>query len=202
MKVNDFIYQYIATIAAVLTILLFMVALWHWLRSLWERLFLAKPRDKKVREDFTYHDVIVGTSYLVARAKAFVPDFIIGINRGGLIVGGIIAKHLEKLTHSIIVERNIREFEVNIAESAAFLKDSAALKDKKVLLVDDRLNSGNHMETAYEFLRERSCDVRKLVFAWVDHPSPKTTPDVWAYRAISEELTLPWERKATKWDAE
>ena len=76
-----------------------------------------------------------------------------------------------------------------------------ALSGKTVLLVDDRLYSGAHMAPAYKYLRSMGADVRRFVFAHVQHPSPQTAPDEYAYIADSSDIPFPWESTgSTQWD--
>src|SRR5438309_1628288 len=67
--------------------------------ALWDKFILAKRTDITVTAPFSYSDVQLGMSELVDNVSRFRPDIIIGVNRGGAIVGGILGKHLNKYVH-------------------------------------------------------------------------------------------------------
>jgi hypoxanthine phosphoribosyltransferase len=139
-------------------------------------------RDKSL----SYTDIELGLSILVKYAKQFDPQFIFGINRGGAIVGGLLAKQLDgwkNLLPNIILLHVDNGPPPSVIEqrhdAAAPLKfhrvpqvDDLSVDDlsnvrtrARALLVDDIGKTGSHMTLAYEYLREHHpcIEVRRLV---------------------------------------
>jgi len=151
--------------------------------------FKAKPFGKTVSANFTYEDVKIGVEQLVKFSFQFDPEEIVGINRGGAIVGGLIGKHLG------IVPRII---EVDPQTKRLWFSDIEELNGKRILLVDDRLADGDHMTAAYNYLLPQVKAIRKVTFAWIKIKQRQwigNGPDGYAYEADSEHRLLPWEPK-------
>jgi hypoxanthine phosphoribosyltransferase len=194
---SDFWTTYLSVIAAGVTVLMFFGILWKQISTLWQRKFLPKPKDRVVKQPFTYNDVHEGMRELVFFARNFRPDLIVGINRGGAIVGGILGKHLDCMAYVLEV--------VSKENRVRFTGDDDILKGKRILLVDDRISTGHHMKLAYEYLRSSAADIRTAVFAWiVDTGSGvdlQQGPDAFGYRVSSALLPFPWEPgHARSWD--
>ncbi|MCZ6653619.1 MAG: phosphoribosyltransferase family protein [Planctomycetota bacterium] len=181
---------YFGGIAAILTIMGSLFALSRWTRGTWIKLFTAKSHDQLVTSAFTDADVHAGVAVIVAYARGFAPDLIVGINRGGAVIGGILGKHLDKLVY--VVEVRTRP------DNVTFHFSDELLQGNKVLLVDDRLSSGHHMNLAYQRLLGSVPELRTEVFAWVQQPGLQIAPDSWGYKAESSTLALPWEPGASR----
>jgi hypothetical protein len=187
---QDFFIIYVGSVAAILTISASLIASSKWLMRIWESLYLAKPRGNTVNRSFTYYDVQAGIGYLVDYARGFNPDIIVGINRGGAIVGGILGKHIGKMVHIVEIKRD--------GDNIDFEKSQEYLSNKKVLVVDDRLSTGHNMSKAYSFVQQYAKDTRCVVFTWVDSPTVQHAPDAFGYKVKSREIPLPWEPGAVK----
>ena len=85
---------YLAVMASILTVIASVFTFSKWTRQIFLKRFSAKPRDKIVKTNFTYLDVQSGVKVLLEYCDDMNIDMIIGINRGGAIIGGILGKHL------------------------------------------------------------------------------------------------------------
>lgn len=189
MEINwwqSFLQIWLSSIAAILTVIVSIYGGWKWIRRLWGKKFLAKPFGKKAKTNFTYNDVLAGVEKLVEPARNFKPEEIVGINRGGAILGGMLGKELGFVPRIIVVDED---------NEKVWFNDAEELRGRKVLLVDDRLTDGKHMGLAYDYLQEyaKAKDVRKIVFTWINRPTAVSSPDFWAYEADKGKLLLPWE---------
>lgn len=174
--------QWLGVLATLLTISGAGYGILRWVRGYF---FEPKSFEKDVTDNFTYRDVKAGVIKLVEYARNINPDEIVGINRGGAIVGGLIGKHLG------IVPRII---EVDPENERLWFSDIEELHGKTVLLVDDRLSDGDHMIAAYCYLKANVGDIRRVVFAWIKkRQRVGQGPDEQAYIADSEHRLLPWE---------
>lgn len=188
---SDFLITYLGTFAAIITIIIFILSLWKRLQRKWMQQFFAKPLGSKVSTSFNHRDLQMGMSKMISFADMFEPDIIIGINRGGAIIGGYIGKHIDRFVYIIEVDR------IKIITNIENPKE--LLKNKRVLLVDDRLTSGTNMDIAYNFIIKYASETKKAVFVWVkDSKITKQIPDEFAYDAKSKYVFLPWEPGAMK----
>ena len=190
MTKSGFIVSLVSFFGGSLTIIGTAFGVSRWLKNKRPFYYLAKSRDKVVKSPFSYHDVHGGISFLVERARAYDPDTIVGINRGGAIVGGILGKHLIEFVRIIEVKRD--------SEEPIFCGFDEDLANKKVLLIDDRVTQGKNLSKAYDYIAKRAADVRCMVFAFVETETPKRSPNDYAYKVISREIPLPWEPGAVR----
>jgi len=163
--------------------------------------FKAKPFGKTVSSNFTYQDVRAGVNKLVEYSFHFGPEVIIGINRGGAIVGGLIGKHLGIVPQIIEVDPKPSSGKTSSEKTSSgkmWFCNIDELCGRKVLLVDDRLADGNHMMAAYNYLQPIVGDIRRVVFTWIRDNRRQQIgngPDEYAYEANSKQRLLPWEPK-------
>lgn len=148
---------------------------------------------------------------LVKKIKGFKPDYIVGINRGGAILGGMLAKRLN-IDYVYLVDVNCKKDKD--AESCSIDKnlDIPEFKNKKckVLLVDDAIRMGQHMNTVEEYLEQDfkkkyaenydKIKLRKAVLLYLDFPGrPSTGTKVkvnFKGRITTKSnLYLPWDYK-------
>lgn len=177
--------------ASLFTIGAALIAIRRYFPAVWDGLLLSKSPRALVKRPFRFYDVQLGMAELVANASRFQPQAIIGINRGGAIVGGILGKHLDLYVHVI---------EVRNSEPVS---DCWGLpefvRNKRVLLVDDRYSTGVHLSKAYDYLKPYASEIRTAVFAYVRFTDAATHsfrgPDFYAYSVLSAAISLPWERR-------
>jgi hypoxanthine phosphoribosyltransferase len=150
-------------------------------------------------KSLSYADVQRGIGLLVADARQFGPDIILGINRGGAIVGGCIAKGLGLpwvyLLH-VDCDRDLggRVMENRLSESPL---------EGRVLLVDDAMRKGEHMREASEYILKKYSGVvlRRSVLLKMAVPhlgaERKTfrneSVDKAAFETENASLVLPWD---------
>lgn len=132
------------------------------------------------------------------RGDKFRPDVIIGIDRGGAIVAGMLGKKMDRKVTTITLSRDWSLDWENPERSMA-----VALQDeeyKNILLVDDVCTSGTLVSKAKSLLEThanvggRPKKVIRTAFI-LDCKSPeKMTPNYWAYETDNKRLKMPWDR--------
>jgi hypoxanthine phosphoribosyltransferase len=138
-----------------------------------------------------------GLEYLTECARNFEPSIIFGINRGGAIIGGMIAKQLE------ITQLHIIQVNINTKEGVCHI-DEYITKDKinpdekiKILITDDSLTRGQHMFEAQKHLRATypQSELKSLVMVMFETKATGTTFDCdAAYLTDSGKMYLPWDQ--------
>lgn len=147
-----------------------------------------------VSRDLTYEDVPAGIDALLRDAVAFAPDSLVGINRGGAIVGGFLAKRLQ-LPY-------VEALHVNCDRDPAVVRAPLEPLGERVLLVDDACRKGEHMRAAYDYLRAQPgvTTVRRAVMLHnrTTHLGPEQQAfrgdiDVAAFVSDDAYVRLPWD---------
>lgn len=112
------------------------------------------------------------------------PDVVIGIVRGGIIPARLLSSELNiKNMYCLTVKKRGKDREVtnNILEN---------LNTKKILLVEDMLETGKSLITAKAYLEEKGARVKTACLYTM--PISKITPDYFL-KEIREVVRFPWE---------
>ena len=127
---------------------------------------MQNPKHNVSKERLSFVDVERGIDLLVEDAERFNPDYIFGINRGGAIIGGIIAKKLKKPVIYLLEVNFDKNKELRIIEHQSGNEIQVQGQNRiKILLVDDSFRSGEHMSVASEHLKEKykNVELRRIV---------------------------------------
>ena len=123
--------------------------------------------------------------------SGFEPEIVIAVARGGMIPGGALTYALGvKLTDAINVE-----FYTDIAQTLpdpvllAPLLDTESIRGKRLLVVDDVVDSGRTMELVINLLRNHGVDVRSAVL--YTKPTTVVLPD-YSWRSTDRWIAFPW----------
>lgn len=163
------------------------------------------PKDiqKYVNENLTFVDVEHAIKALIdmLRSASFVPDIIIGIDRGGAIVAGILGKALGKPITTMTVARRwtLSDSEKSLDEGLknphSRRADFGALKN--ILLVDDACRAGTTLASAFDSLRGvgalHDITIKTAVILNQKQLHPKIEPDFYAYTTEKGTILLPWD---------
>ncbi len=154
---------------------------------------------KPVRENLSHQDVHKGLLILVEDAKAFQPDFIYGINRGGAIVGGYIAKMLDIPGIYLLTVNSDLPSDQRVIEH----RDDGLQIHGRVLLVDDAKRKGEHMREAVDYLSRQYSGITLRRQVLLEMSVPHYGPERTKFRSIPVERTafftndisvrLPWD---------
>jgi hypoxanthine phosphoribosyltransferase len=191
--------QVLQIIAPIIAVITFVFALWKWFRPILSRLLSATPLDPQKpveRAQLSYIDVQKGVNVLAERIGSAPPDVILGIDRGGAIVGGILAKRL-RVPICLIPRcgKDLKSFDFS-----ALKKE---LKGQVVLVVDDACRTGTTLEHVVPKTRQKL--PRKTIKAAVllttrFTPGPGRKPetglslvDYYAYFSYKVNVKLPWD---------
>src|SRR3989344_199099 len=121
---------------------------------------------------------------ILASKIDYTPDIIIGIVRGGLIPARLLSSELKvKDMYALTVKKVGQEREVTIE----ILED---LSDKKILLVEDMLETGRSLVVAKEYLEKRGANVKTACLYTM--PVSELKPD-FSLKDVVEVMPFPWE---------
>ncbi|HEY4522583.1 MAG TPA: phosphoribosyltransferase family protein [Candidatus Paceibacterota bacterium] len=112
------------------------------------------------------------------------PDIIIGIVRGGLIPARLLSSSLGvKEMYCLTVKK--------VGDERKVLSDiTEDLSRKKILLVEDMLETGKSLQVAKEYLEAKGADVKTACLYTM--PISEVKPD-YSLKEISEVAHFPWE---------
>jgi uncharacterized protein len=122
--------------------------------------------------------------------RAYDPEIIVGIATAGVVPGAVIAAILDREFHSIVVSRRYQS-DVERQEPAIFGSAPAAVRGRRVLIVDETCDSGATMRLAVSMIVEAGAQEVRTAVAF------KTGPFEPDYHALATESTivLPWDRE-------
>ena len=123
-------------------------------------------------------------------ARAYDPEVIVGVATAGVVPGAVIAAIMDREFHSIIVSRRLRA--TTVRETPAVLGAApAAVRDRRVLVVDETCDSGDTLRLAVAaVVNAGAADVRTAVgFRTGDYE-----PDFSGLETESK-IVLPWDRE-------
>ena len=158
------------------------------------------PKNKFVdKEILSYVDVAYAIDELIGdiKSKGFEPDIIIGIDRGGAIVGGMLAKYRGNplTTISSSPDWTISSSEKSLDDG---IKDSTKNIKKNILLVDDACRRGRTMKKAHVVLVDK-CKFRELKTATIlnveEMPHKEFIPDFFVYKTNRAGTMMPWDKE-------
>lgn len=158
------------------------------------------PKDKSesVKENLTCIDVEYAIDELIGdiKSRGFEPDIIIGIDRGGAIVGGMLAKYLG-LPLTTISSSDYWTISDSISSLDDGIKDSTKNIEKKILLVDDACRSGDTLKKAHDVLEKcKFKDLKKATILNEERMRRKPiTPDFFVYKTDRSTVNMPWDKE-------
>jgi hypoxanthine phosphoribosyltransferase len=122
--------------------------------------------------------------------RSYDPEIVIGIATAGVIPAAVVAAILDREFHSIIVSRRYHS-EVVRETPAIFGAVPAAVRDKRVLIVDETCDSGTTLRLAVgAVVNAGAAEVRTAVA----FRTGSYEPDFHAL-ATESEIILPWDRE-------
>jgi hypoxanthine phosphoribosyltransferase len=190
----------IGFIAAVCTIAATAGGGYTWLRGHALIVKVHDPQKNIERDSLSVIDVERAMKRMTEDAERYKPDHIVGINRGGAIVGGWLAKQLQMEAPILLIVNSdpppARRVTVRLGRNGQLTG--------KIYLVDDAQRKGEHMREAVDYLTSKNSGVaiRRAVILQMDvtHQGPENV----AFRAPRSEfvgflttdgsIALPWDR--------
>ncbi len=121
-------------------------------------------------------------------------DCIVGISRGGVIPAAMLA-HLLENKKLFMISYSYYSGEVKNKRLVSVSAISRELHGKKILLVDDVVDSGKTMKKAIDDLKKRKNKVISVVLHYKSKLKPKVKPDYFASDPGTAWVVYPWERE-------
>ena len=154
------------------------------------------PSFKIDKKRFSWSDIEMGVGLVLNRAQKCKPTAIFGINRGGAIIGGIAAKHLDSPRVNLL---DVRPKENKVVEQ---IRD-VEVDPEHIIIFDDSIRRGTHMKKASKHIKENyECEELTritLLNVTQSNPAPDQESMQIAYSPFSTsrgDAVLPWDR----WD--
>jgi hypoxanthine phosphoribosyltransferase len=123
--------------------------------------------------------------------SGFVPDMVVAIARGGLLLAGSVAYALDVKSCGAINVEFYTGVDLRLDEPVLLspMLDTPAVSGQKVLLVDDVSDSGRTLAMVLALLQKAGADVRSVCL----YSKPKTVlePD-FVWRKTSKWIAFPW----------
>ncbi len=119
-------------------------------------------------------------------------DCIVGISRGGVIPAAMLA-HLLDNKKLYTIGYSYYTGKVKNKKLVSVSSIPKELQDKKILLVDDVVDSGKTMERAIRDLEKRKNKIVSVALHYKSKLKPKVKPDYFAGDAGTAWVVYPWE---------
>ena len=145
------------------------------------------------REILGWHEFGEASRELAAQVheSGFVPDMVVAIARGGLLLAGSVAYALDVKSCGAINVEFYTGVDLRLDEPVLLspMLDTPAVAGHRVLLVDDVSDSGRTLAMVLALLLTAEADVRSLCL----YSKPKTLlePD-YVWRKTSKWIAFPW----------
>ncbi len=145
------------------------------------------------KEILTWNDFAVMSRELAQEIadSGFNPEVLIGVARGGMIPAGALTYSLGvKLTDAINVEF-YTDVEATLPDPVllAPMLDIDSIRGKRVLVVDDVVDSGRTLALVLELLTKFGAEVRSAVI--YEKPTTSVKPD-FVWKSTSKWIVFPW----------
>lgn len=120
----------------------------------------------------------------LAQKVDYAPDCIVGIVRGGLIPARLLSSYLGVKDMFCLTVKKTEDGRTVTTDI------SADLQGKKLLLVEDMLETGKSLLVAKEYLENMGAEVKTVCLYTM--PISEVTPD-YSLRQVEEVVRFPWE---------
>jgi len=169
-----------------------------WLRLVWlfyRIMWVFRPLLRRfgIETKMSWKEVIFATKLLLPAIKSYGPDVIVGVGVGGGIWSALLAGSLHDLPF-LVIDRQVRydgnERKVNLIGVAGVEANADLIREKKVLLVNAEVISGETIKLAKNLLNSLNPDQIRLGCLDFNTVS-KVRPD-FAYVSHSGVIQKPW----------
>ena len=168
-----------------------------------------KDKDEPVKENLNFIDIKYAIGELIEdmRRRGFYPDVIVGIDRGGAIVGGMLAKRLNRPLTTIsssprwTISSPILSLDDGLLDQEK--RDEKYKNIKKILLVDDMVRTGETMERAYDTFKtdeklklmdRKTAIILKEEVGLGPSSEGKVPLDFFVYETKQKDIRMPWDK--------
>ena len=145
------------------------------------------------REILGWHEFGEASRELAAQVheSGFVPDMVVAIARGGLLLAGSVAYALDVKSCGAINVEFYTGVDLRLDEPVLLspMLDTPSVAGQRVLLVDDVSDSGRTLAMVLELLLSAQADVRSLCL--YSKPETLLEPD-YVWRKTSKWIAFPW----------
>ena len=145
------------------------------------------------REVLGWHEFGEASRELAAQVQqsGFVPDMVVAIARGGLLLAGSVAYALDVKSCGAINVEFYTGVDLRLDEPVLLspMLDTPSVAGQRVLLVDDVSDSGRTLAMVLELLLSAQADVRSLCL--YSKPETLLEPD-YVWRKTSKWIAFPW----------
>ena len=169
-----------------------------WLRKSGIISNVQDPQEPVTKLRLSWQDIGVAVDILADDARAFGADGIFAINRGGAIIGGILAKRLDL--------PGVRHLDVDSNRTADMVRChefDSVISPRKVLVVDDLARTGRNLAAASDFVASKTgADIRTAIILDIreDRRDPAGVSerriDKHVFHSFLTTVRLPWDKES------
>ncbi len=149
---------------------------------------IIMPKIKKLY--YSWSQLIKDSQILAKKLKSKKFDFVVAIARGGLMPATLIAYLLKIKKVGTISYRHYLKDGVP-GKLELVLVSSNDIKNSRVLLIDDKADTGETLLAAIKFLKKRKNKVVSVTLHW--DPQSKLKPDYFIHKVKNIWIVYPWE---------
>jgi hypoxanthine phosphoribosyltransferase len=190
----------IGVVAGLITIVIALGSVYAWVRTHALILPIHDPAKPVRGDNLSVVDVSKAMQRMVEDARQYRPDLVVGINRGGAIVGGWLAKQLELDPPALLIVNSDQPPNCRVTPC---LSDAGKLTGR-IYLVDDAQRKGEHMREAAAYLTgtQTVSEIRRAVLLQMKvlHMGPEakafryTAADFAGFSTSDANVVLPWDK--------
>jgi len=144
------------------------------------------------RKYYQWKELLRDTKILARKLKKHRFDFIVAISRGGLIPATILAYLLKIKKVQVIGFSHYRGDQIQ-KRLHCLVPLSSDIKNSKILLIDDIVDSGLTMKRAYTILKKRKNKIIMATLHYKGIKNPVIKPDYYIKDIGNVWLVYPWE---------
>ena len=154
---------------------------------------MATPTSTPVREVLTWERFGVASRQLAQQIAddGFAAEIVVAVARGGLLPAGALAYALGTKAAGTLNVEFYSDIEETLPDPVVLepMLDTAAIRGKKLLVVDDVADSGRTLALVMDLMRKHGADARSAVL----YTKPRTilVPD-YSWRETELWITFPW----------
>jgi len=147
------------------------------------------------KQFYSWSNLIKDCSFLANKLKLRKFDFVVAISRGGLMPTALLAyllkiKKVGSISYSHYIGDDIR------GKLELVLAPSEKIKNSRVLLVDDKADTGLTLIAAKNFLERKNNKIVTVTLHYA--PRSKIKPDLYRRKVKNIWIVYPWELPAKK----
>ncbi|MHA1379077.1 MAG: phosphoribosyltransferase [Candidatus Helarchaeota archaeon] len=131
----------------------------------------------------------------IIKIDGFIPDLIVGLARGGLLIARLLSDYLEVTEIGILQLEYYKNLNEKKTIPSLISDITCDIKGKNILICDDLIDTGKSMEFILSYIKNKGCkNIRSATL--YTKPHSKFLPD-YSIEEIDGWVVFPWELNET-----